>query len=131
MRSPYCDLSANFSNTQSIEERQFTPAATIQYDITPDIMAYGRFSRGNKAGGFDASDQLGTAQPYLPESVTGYEAGLKMTFGRKATLNIAAFRSDFSDLQVQAFNGLTFITTNAAKARSTGVDFISVQEPTS
>jgi iron complex outermembrane recepter protein len=112
----------NFSNTQSIEERQFTPAATIQYDITPDIMAYGRFSRGNKAGGFDASDQLGTAQPYLPESVTGYEAGLKMTFGRKATLNIAAFRSDFSDLQVQAFNGLTFITTNAAKARSTGVE---------
>jgi iron complex outermembrane recepter protein len=112
----------NFSNSQSVKERQTTPAATIQYDITPDVMAYGRFSRGNKAGGFDASDQLGTALPYLPESVTGYEAGLKMTFGRKATLNIAAFRSDFSDLQVQAFNGLTFITTNAAKARSTGVE---------
>ena len=45
-----------------------------------------------------------------------------MTFGRKATLNIATFRSDFSDLQVQSFNGLTFITTNAAKARSTGVE---------
>jgi iron complex outermembrane receptor protein len=35
---------------------------------------------------------------------------------------LAAFTSTFTDLQVQAFNGLTFITTNAAKARSTGIE---------
>jgi iron complex outermembrane receptor protein len=112
----------NFRNTQKIKERQFIPAATLQYDISDGVMAYGRFARGNKAGGFDASDTLGTAQPYLAESVTGYEAGLKMRLGSKATVNLAAFRSTFTNLQVQAFNGLSFLTTNAGKARSTGVE---------
>ncbi|MDE2561052.1 MAG: TonB-dependent receptor [Sphingomonadales bacterium] len=112
----------NYSNSQSLNERQLTPSATLQYEAAPGIMLYGRFSKGNKSGGFDASDSLGTAPPYLAESVTGYEGGVKMSFGRSATLNLAAFTSTFANLQVQSFNGITFLTTNAGKARSQGVE---------
>ncbi|MBS0481414.1 MAG: TonB-dependent receptor [Proteobacteria bacterium] len=112
----------NFSLHQSIKEKQFTPAATLQYKIAPNTMAYAKFTRGFKSGGFDASDSAGTAVPYDSESVSAWEAGLKWGVSRAFNLNLTGFYSKFDNLQVQAFNGVTFITTNAAKASSRGVE---------
>lgn len=112
----------NFGLSQKIKEKQFTPAITLQYKIAPNTMAYAKFTRGFKSGGFDASDSAGTALPYDSESVSAYEAGLKWGISRSFNLNLTGFYSRFNNLQVQAFNGVTFVTTNAAKASSRGVE---------
>ncbi|MFM5924212.1 MAG: TonB-dependent receptor [Novosphingobium sp.] len=112
----------NFSLSQAIKEKQFTPAVTLQYKIAPNTMAYAKFTRGFKSGGFDASDSAGTALPYESESVSAYEAGLKWGISRSFNLNLTGFYSKFDNLQVQAFNGIAFVTANAAKASSRGVE---------
>ena len=121
--------SQNFTVDQSVKERQFTPAVTLQYKFSPNTMAYARFTRGYKSGGFDASDTMGTAAPYLPESVDSYEAGIKWGASRSFNLNLTGFYSRFNDLQVQAFNGISFSTTNAAKASSRGVEAVARWKP--
>lgn len=105
----------------------FMPSVGIEYDITPDIMAYGSWSYGFKAGGFDASAQGGV---YGPETVSAFEAGIKATLGNGTTLNVAAFRSDYDDLQETTilFIGegeaqrITAVTANAAGARVQGIE---------
>ncbi len=106
---------------QSRTERQLSPSATLQYDLSRQVMAYARATRGFKGGGFDASDANGGSAAYEDERVTAYEAGLKSSFGT-AELNLAIYSATFRDLQVQAFDGISFLTANAGKARSRGVD---------
>lgn len=108
---------------------KFMPSVGIEYDLTGDIMAYATYSYGFKAGGYDASAQGGI---YGPETVNAYEIGLKGSFGSGiGTFSLAAFRSDYSDLQettilftgVGASQRITAVTANAAGARVQGVEF--------
>lgn len=118
-----------FNVSQSVKERQFTPAVTLQYKIAPGTMAYAKFTRGFKSGGFDASDSAGTALPYASESVSSWESGLKWGVSRNFNVNLTGFYSRFNDLQVQAYNGLSFITTNAGKASSRGAELEARWKP--
>ncbi len=112
----------NFALQQEMKERQFTPAVTLQYKPENGLMAYAKFSRGFKSGGFDASDGLGTAQPYESEDVSAWEAGVKWSPNRQVNINLTGFYSRFNNLQSQAFNGTYFVTTNAARASTRGVE---------
>jgi outer membrane receptor protein involved in Fe transport len=111
----------NYDVRQSRTERQLSPSATVQYDLTRQVTTYARATRGFKGGGFDASDSSGASAVYEDERVTSYEAGVKSNFGA-AQVNLAVFGTTFRDLQVQAFDGVSFLTTNAAKARSRGAE---------
>ncbi|WEK44754.1 MAG: TonB-dependent receptor [Candidatus Sphingomonas colombiensis] len=113
----------NFGLDQKLNERQLTPAITLQYKPYQGLMGYAKFSRGFKSGGFDASDGIGSAKPYLSEDVSSYEAGIKWDASRKLNMNLTGFYSRFNNLQSQAYNGIMFITTNAARASSRGVEF--------
>ncbi|MEW5687943.1 MAG: TonB-dependent receptor [Pseudomonadota bacterium] len=106
---------------QSRTERQVSPSATLRYALDAHTMAYVRATRAYKGGGFDASDSSGGAAVYEDERATAAEAGLKTRLG-PAELNLAVYTSTFRDLQVQAFDGVSFLTTNAGKARSRGVE---------
>jgi outer membrane receptor protein involved in Fe transport len=105
----------------------FMPSVGVEYDITPDVMAYASWSYGFKAGGFDASAQGGI---YGPETVSAFEAGIKATLGSGTTLNVAAFRSDYDDLQETtilfigegAAQRITAVTANAGGARVQGLE---------
>jgi iron complex outermembrane receptor protein len=53
--------------------------ATLQYDFTPDLMAYGTIATGYKSGGLNDSPDTSAAlnagiTPYDPEHVTSYES---------------------------------------------------------
>ncbi|WP_298675255.1 TonB-dependent receptor [uncultured Sphingomonas sp.] len=113
----------NFALDQKLNERQFTPAVTLQYKPYEGLMTYAKFSRGFKSGGFDASDGMGTANPYLSENVSAYEAGVKWDASRRLNMNLTGFYSRFNNLQSQVYNGIAFITTNAARASARGVEF--------
>ncbi|MFM5954484.1 MAG: TonB-dependent receptor [Novosphingobium sp.] len=110
-------------------ESKLNWTATLQHDFAPTSMGYATVSNGTKGGGFDArylrdSANTGGYFSYAPESATSYEVGLKSKlFGNKVRLNVAAFLMDVKNFQVSVFDGATgFLVTNAAKARTKGVE---------
>lgn len=115
--------SVNFSNNLERSESNLSPSLALQYESDNWGMAYVRATQGHKSGGFDVADQSGLSQEYEGEKATSYEMGWKTRLaGNRAEVNVALFRTDFEDLQVSAFDGVRFLTTNAAEARSQGVE---------
>src|SRR3546814_16356117 len=84
-------------------------------------MAYAKYSRGFKAGGYNAiavAPIRGTDIPptFGPEFVNAYEVGFNSTFfENRILLNISAFSQEYSNLQVNAL--LTLPTNNATAVR--------------
>ncbi|MEE4110793.1 MAG: TonB-dependent receptor [Halieaceae bacterium] len=107
-------------------EGQVLPSLVVQWDATDSGMLYASYSKGFKGGGFD--EQLTSGDPddweFEDETVDTYELGAKWSpAGGRAALNVALFRSEYSDLQVSAFDGLAgFVVGNAADATSEGVE---------
>ncbi len=110
-----------------LSEDYLDPSGTLQLDVSHDIMLYATIARGSKSGGFVSNTYNVAADgfQFAPERSTNYEIGIKSTLGNGlATINLAAFQMDFTDLQQSAYDPdrRTFFTRNAAKARSKGVE---------
>jgi iron complex outermembrane recepter protein len=105
----------------------------ISYEFAAPINVYASFTHGYKSGGFnlDSTAAAGGADPrFRSELVDAYEVGLKAKFLDNAvTLNVAAFREDFTDFQVLEFTGTQFQTFNVPKARSSGVEVETLIRP--
>ncbi|WP_324748976.1 TonB-dependent receptor [Sphingomonas sp. LY54] len=119
------------------KEDEWTGTAILSYKPNDDLLLYGSFSKGYKAGGFNLDrSALGTRPiqartaalfPITPadvadlqfdaEKVDAYEVGLKYS-GRGFTFNVAAFHQLFSDFQLNTFNGSVFIVQNINSCRS-------------
>jgi iron complex outermembrane recepter protein len=111
----------------------------ISYQITPDVLAYVSYARGFKTGGITLNGvptDPATGEPLLgtervrPEKVSNYEVGLKTQFlDRRATLNVAVYRTHVKDFQATVNNGQVSVIrgylANAEKVRLQGaeVDF--------
>tara|TARA_B100001939_G_scaffold86036_1_gene73645 strand:- start:27 stop:1775 length:1749 start_codon:yes stop_codon:yes gene_type:complete len=104
----------------------WTPKFGIDYHVNEDVMVYATASRGFKSGGF----QVGESQPFDPEFLWSYEAGVKsFLFDRLLQANIGAFYYDFTNLQVvQIVNGIS-TTNNAGKATLKGFEAEFVARP--
>ncbi len=106
---------------------EWSGRVALDYEITPDIMAFASINRGFTSGGFNTgafNDPLGAERVFDPETVVSYEAGVKSTLlGRRLRLNVTGFIYDYSNLQVFTFtpSGLQFIE-NASNARVEGVE---------
>lgn len=88
-------------NFRNLSDTWDAVTGTINLDWTPDddTLAYAKYSRGYKSGGF----LLGTLAPKPTadeETVNAYELGLKKTIGGRLILNASAFYNDFSGLQL-------------------------------
>jgi iron complex outermembrane recepter protein len=104
-----------------------TPQGTITFKPRESLMAYLTVSEGYKGGGFqnDATNAVGAAIAYQPETVTNYELGLKLEFlDGRARWNTAAFYEDYKNLQVQQTVGSCAcnVIANAKKAEIKGVE---------
>lgn len=107
-------------------------SANLAWDYSDNGMAYIRYARGYKTGGFNANTTV--AAPLEPgevpadfeyddEEVNSIELGAKMTFlDGAAELNLAAFYTELSDLQVSSFVDSGFVVGNAAESTSKGVE---------
>lgn len=134
------------------DESGFTPLITFQHDLNGTDMLYVSYTTGFKSGGFDvransASNEQGgiyngqtiTPNAFFPdgrvtniegtwefeeEKVQNYEIGGKFVLADGAAeLNIAAFRSEFEDMQTSQFDGsLSFNVTNAGEAVVQGLE---------
>jgi iron complex outermembrane receptor protein len=108
-----------------------TPSFTAAYQVTTDANVYFRYAEGYRSGGFNGRsstpDQVATA--FEPETLNAYEVGLKsLLWDRRLQLNVAAFLSDYEDLQqvltAPTSTGVGFQTTNdnVGKITITGVE---------
>lgn len=111
-------------------EEAYTGTAKASYRLSPELLGYASYSRGYKSGGFNL-DRItfpGTITPKFDTSFPGefndsYELGLKSTlFERRLYLNATLFHQDFSSLQLNTFNGLSFIVASIPSVTSTGLD---------
>ena len=110
----------------------------IQYDPSEDLMVYGRFSRGYKAGGFRVGidTTLGADPGTDEETLDSFEVGMKANIGRTLQVNGSLFYYDYKDAQVPlsqpsatagaAANSILF---NVPKSRSMGLEVESIWQP--
>ncbi|WP_339674614.1 TonB-dependent receptor [uncultured Zhongshania sp.] len=114
------------------------PSLNLQHDWNDDVMLYATASVGYKSGGFDARSNSspggGKNRPAAPEidgsfeyddeQATSFELGAKTTLlGGAAELNVAAFYTEYDDLQVSIFDGtLGFNVGNAGAATTMGLE---------
>ena len=103
--------------------------------MADDILAYATYAKSFKSGGINlngvpndaAGNPILAAGVVGPESVGHYEVGLKAQFlDRKATLNLAAFRTDIGNYQALVTNGqlgvLRGYLANADRVRTQGLE---------
>ena len=106
------------------DEDEFTGTAILSWKPDPDWLLYGSYSKGYKAGGFNLDrsalsnplfldvTNLNTANlQFDAETVDAFEVGVKYS-SRKFGFSIAAFRQEFSNFQLNTFNGSVFLVQN-------------------
>ena len=119
----------------------FTPSASIAYRWTEDAMTYVSYAEGFKGGGWNSHfnavltpAQQEQLQEFKQEEAKTYEVGAKFDFGSTVRLNLAAFTSDYKDMQVTyrgpAPAGVAPFLTNAGKASIDGAEAELTWAPT-
>ncbi len=120
-------------------EDEFTGTAVLSYTPSDEVLLYASYSRGYKAGGFNLDRSALTGSFFSPadpqglnnlsdiigpgllndpanlqfeeETVNAYELGFKYTLPG-LTLAVAAFRQEFTNFQLNTFNGTVFLVQN-------------------
>ena len=106
------------------DEDEFTGTAVLSWKPTDDLLTYASYSRGYKAGGFNL-DRSALSNPvafnaaainpsvlqFAEETVNAYEVGAKYST-REFGLSLAAFRQEFTNFQLNTFNGSVFLVQN-------------------
>lgn len=124
------------TNSQKRTEKALSGTAKLAYRFSPELMTYASYSRGYKSGGFNldrvafpyAAGNANSLQPVLNtrfpgEFVDSFELGFKSTLAdRRVFLNAAAFYQDFTDYQLNAFNGFFFSVFPVPEVTSKGID---------
>ena len=123
----------DYSERLSYEDDATLFNAAVEYDLTDDVMVYGSFAQGFKAGGFnhfalelfpDANaDGVADNLVFQAEESDGYEIGVKSTLaGGAVTLNVVGFFTEFDNLQVSTLVGNSLDVGNAATAETRGIE---------
>lgn len=108
----------------SRDESEFTGTAILSWRPTDDLLLYASYARGYKAGGFNL-DRSALNNPLFNPAVAGTTANLQFDqetvnayeFGAKYTrpgfsLAAALFRQEFTNFQLNTFNGSVFLVQN-------------------
>jgi iron complex outermembrane recepter protein len=127
------------------KESKLTPSITFQHDLNSTDMLYLSYTTGFKSGGFDvranshpitsinnaydftiptAPKPIQGTFEFKDEQVINYEIGGKFVLAEgSAELNVALFRSEFTDMQTSQFDGkLSFNVGNAGAAVVQGLE---------
>ena len=114
----------------SDEWKEFTPSASLRWQINDDMMAWASYAEGFKSGGFFGRQaNFDCCDPtFEPEFVKNYELGLKTTLaGGKLTFNPTVFFSDYEDKQESILipidlSNVATVVRNAATQKIFGIE---------
>ena len=130
-----CGVFSPQTSAPSVADWNFSYDLNLNYKVADDILAYATYAKSFKTVGINqnglptdaAGNPILGAGVIKPESVNHFEAGIKTQFwDRKATFNLAAFRTDIKNYQATVTNGqlgvLRGYLANAGKVRSQGLE---------
>jgi iron complex outermembrane receptor protein len=122
---------------------KFTPSGSIAWRFSEQAMVYASYSEGFKGGGWNSHFNqpppppafLAVVQEFQPEEAETFEVGAKFDLaGNTLRLNVAAFTTDYKDLQVTYRgplpNGVAPFLTNAGQASADGGELELTWAPT-
>ena len=112
------------------DKTKFSPEVKGVWTVNEDAMLYATWANGFKSGSFDfrANNRslypdMATSFEFDDEEATNFELGGKFKLGNTAEFNVAAFFTDFENLQISIFDGvLGFNVGNAATAEILGLE---------
>ncbi|QDP19602.1 TonB-dependent receptor [Sphingomonas xanthus] len=137
--APFLNSAAPFVFERKDRWKNLSPMLSVDYQFTPTTMAYLRYAKGFKSGGFNGrANEIGSATAYDPETTESYEAGLKTTIARQLRFNAAVFHNNYKDFQarVSELDESTVPPTpllsvlNAGKLRIRGAELEAAWTPT-
>lgn len=119
--------------TGTVEDSRWTPRATLEYKINPDVLAYVSYAEGFKPGGFNTNEIVSfVSQSYRPETVQTWEVGVKSSWlDRRLTFNFDVYQNRYRDQQIgvqlsSVGAGGAIVTTagivNAARVNIWGIE---------
>jgi len=120
------------------DHNRFDYRAALQYEITPDFMAYAQFATGFKGGGVNPRPfNTEQVRPFNPETLKSYEIGFKSDFlDRRLRLNVAAFHAEYDDIQLTLSTcpqfggpGPCALVTNAGDGTIQGIEVETTIRP--
>ncbi len=102
-------LNGKFAFTAKESWDDVSPMVSVDYQANDDLFFYGRVAKGFKSGGFNGrANNPGEEQPYNPETVVSYEAGVKsQLFDRRVRANATVFYNDYQDFQARIGRAVT------------------------
>lgn len=123
--------------TREDEWDEFTPNARLRYQINPNQMVYGSYSRGFRSGGFNGrAASVTTVGPYDPETVDSFEAGWRSDwFEGSLIFNATAFHTTYDDKQEDITRAAPppvnqeTVVTNAAEVEISGLELETIARP--
>lgn len=131
----------SFTTLETVESTKdwdyLNPRALVEFTPNEDWLLYGSVTNGTKPGAFD-SYNVNDVLPAFPsplaapgtdvqsvdeEDVLSYEIGARGEFADgRGSFTVAAFYYDYTDLQLQIFEGTRFVTKNVGEAEGNGVE---------
>lgn len=102
---------------------EFIPKVALSYKINDNWSSFISYSKGYLPGGFNFYNNSNNINDALfdPQKSTNYEVGIKGNFGN-TNLMLSAFRMDITDIHIYKVEGARWLTDNAKKAISQGIE---------
>lgn len=107
----------------------YSPELTISYRPDRNLTVFASYKHGFLSGGFNTAGmnyQTSTLSDltYSPQTVKGFEAGVKLrALDGALRTNLAVYSYQLDNLQLTQFEGITSLVRNAAKGKAQGVEF--------
>jgi iron complex outermembrane receptor protein len=114
---------------------RFDYRVSAQYAFMPELMAYATYSTGFKGPGVNPRPvSIAELLPFAEEELESFEVGVKSELADRVFFNVAAYQSNYTNLQLTVTRVLSSgvpgsITANAGKARIRGVEAELNAEP--
>jgi len=101
----------------------FLPKVAVSYKANDNLTTYVSVSKGYMPGGFNffPSSNISSENSFESQKSTNYEIGTKY-IGQNFALNTSIFRMDIKDIHIYKVVGMNFVTGNANKAHSQGIE---------
>jgi len=136
---PQLAIRGNLDNPFEESWSEFTPKVSLRYRYSPDLMLFGLYSKGFRAGGFSGrpNSYEAASVPYDPETVDNFEVGFKSEWmDNRLRLNASAYFMKYKDKQEEQSvpasqgTGQQTIVFNASTAELRGIEVELLAMPT-
>ena len=127
---PWANAQHNGKNiNQDMDEKEWSGTIKAAYRWNDNVMTFASAARGHKGGGFNLDRTQSGITPttsdtsFGAEFVDSYELGAKTTWADGTVLlNATVFSQEYTDFQLNAFLGTSFVVHSIPKVTSRGLD---------